>query len=89
MANDFMRVCKKVGKKGYQEEYFSDNKEHVMEMFASYMTAKYLHKVDWIKSVKDEPNYAAGGRIVTFRTTQEHFDGTVDEFKVEFRLHKL
>ena len=85
MANDFMKIYKKVSSKNYYETYYSDNREHVLEMYASYMTAKYLHKVGWIKRVKDDPNYAAGGRVITFHTVD--FGG--QEFRVEFHLHKL
>lgn len=85
MANDFMRISKKVGPKSYEETYYSDNREHALEMYASYMTAKYLHKVGWIKRVKDEPNYAEGGRVITFHTV----DCGEQEFRVEFHMHRL
>lgn len=64
----FKMECQRKNEKGkWETTHTTENKEHILEMFANDLTAKYIGKATYVKSIRRNNNYdGTATYIVTY-----------------------
>lgn len=65
---------RKAGSKAWETTYTSEDKEHVLEMLACDLAAKYLGHAPYVKSIKRKQNYDGTATYTVVHTLSEDQD---------------